>query len=81
MFEKKCFIEFAGKEKGYTFATAFGREGSGNWNDMLKNSVADPLWTVRVSYLGIVQGSEKVILPVSLEKKLFRKKLLKSLAE
>ena len=48
---------------------------------MLKNSVADPLWTVRVSYLGIVQGSEKVILPVSLEKKLFRKKLLKSLAE
>ena len=34
---------------------------------MLKNSVADPLWTVRVSYLGIVQGSEKVILPVSLK--------------
>ena len=42
-------------------------------NDMLKNSVLDPLWTVQVSYLGIVQGSEKVILPVSL-KKLFRKK-------
>jgi hypothetical protein len=40
---------------------------------MLKNSVADPLWAVRVSYLGIVQGSEKVILPVFL-KKLFRKK-------
>jgi len=40
---------------------------------MLKNSVADPLWTVQVSYLGIVQGSEKVILSVSL-KKLFRKK-------
>ena len=34
---------------------------------MLKNSVADPLWAVRVSYLGIVQGSEKVILPVSLK--------------
>ena len=47
---------------------------------MLKNSVADPLWAVRVSYLGIVQGSEKVILPVFL-KKLFRKKLPKSLAE
>ena len=41
---------------------------------MLKNSVLDPLWTVQVSYLGIVQGSEKVILPVSLKKKLFRKK-------
>ena len=41
---------------------------------MLKNSVADPLWTVRVSYLGIVQGSEKVILPVSLKKNLFEKK-------
>lgn len=66
-------MEFAGKEKGYTFATAFGREGSGNWNDMLKNSVADPLWTVRVSYLGIVQGSEKVILPVSLEKTFSKK--------
>ena len=73
MFEKKCFIEFAGKEKGYIFATAFGREGSGNWNDMLKNSVADPLGTVRVSYLGIVQGSEKVILPVSLEKTFSKK--------
>ena len=47
---------------------------------MLKNSVSDPLGTVQVSYLGIVQGSEKVILPVFL-KKLFRKKLLKSLAE
>ena len=41
---------------------------------MLKNSVADPLWTVRVSYLGIVQGSEKVILSGFPEKKLFRKK-------
>ncbi|MFR1955139.1 hypothetical protein [Phocaeicola coprophilus] len=43
---------------------------------MLKNSVADPLWAVRVSYLGIVQGSEKVILPVSLKnffEKNFRK--------
>ena len=40
---------------------------------MLKNSVLDPLWTVQVSYLGIVQGSEKVILPVSL-KKTFSKK-------
>ena len=45
-------------------------------NDMLKNSVLDPLWTVQVSYLGIVQGSEKVILPVSL-KKLFRKNFRK----
>ena len=41
--------------------------------EMLKNSVADPLWTVRVSYLGIVQGSEKVILPVSLGKNFFEK--------
>ena len=45
-------------------------------NDMLKNSVLDPLWTVQVSYLGIVQGSEKVILPVSL-KKTFRKNFRK----
>ena len=44
---------------------------------MLKNSVADPLWTVQVSYLGIVQGSEKVILPVSLKKKIFEKNFRK----
>ena len=41
---------------------------------MLKNSVADPLWIVRVSYLGIVQGSEKVFLPASLKKNFFEKK-------
>ena len=40
---------------------------------MLKKSVADPLWAVQVSYLGIVQGSEKVFLPASLKKNFFEK--------
>ena len=44
---------------------------------MLKNSVSDPLGTVQVSYLGIVQGSEKVILPVFLKKNFFEKNFRK----
>ena len=62
------------KEKAIPLQPLSGERAQVTENDMLKNSVADPLWTVRVSYLGIVQGSEKVILPVSLKKKLFRKK-------
>ena len=61
------------REKAIPLQPLSGERAQVTENDMLENSVADPLWTVQVSYLGIVQGSEKVILPVSL-KKLFRKK-------
>ena len=61
------------REKAIPLQPLSGERAQVTENDMLKNSVSDPLRPVQVSYLGIVQGSEKVILPVSL-KKLFRKK-------
>ena len=61
------------REKAIPLQPLSGERAQVTENDMLKNSVADPLWTVRVSYLGIVQGSEKVILPVSLEKTFSKK--------
>ena len=61
------------REKAIPLQPLSGERAQVTENDMLKNSVLDPLWTVQVSYLGIVQGSEKVILPVSL-KKTFSKK-------
>ena len=64
------------REKAIPLQPLSGERAQVTENDMLKNSVLDPLWTVQVSYLGIVQGSEKVILPVSL-KKLFEKNFRK----
>ena len=61
------------REKAIPLQPLSGERAQVTENDMLKNSVADPLWTVQVSYLGIVQRSEKVILPASL-KKTFSKK-------
>lgn len=61
------------REKAIPLQPLSGERAQVTENDMLKNSVSDPLRTVQVSYLGIVQGSEKVILPVFL-KKTFSKK-------